>query len=169
MNTSEFNTKLRQLADEVKAVLESFTTGTRRRSYSGKGTVRNLIQDPLLAVLAREFPKWTWSEEAYLDETQSVRDRADILATSAEYPDTVIIVEIDTLRSDQVAKKFVSRMALAADKNVIYATVCYPNTNAQSKPGKKETNKYSNYINKLMPLLNAGDNPSKHYIFVPIR
>lgn len=57
-----------------------------------------------------------------------------------------IIVEFDSARADQVAKKFVSRIAQVPNESMIYIAFCYPGTN---KMNLSEVNKYFTYMETI--------------------
>lgn len=59
-------------------------------------------------------------------------DRADLVIDLASPHGLQIVVEFDTVRADQVAKKFVSRAALAPCASTIYIAFCYPGTASMS-------------------------------------
>jgi hypothetical protein len=71
-------------------------------------------------------------------------DSVDIFGTGDNF---VVAIELDAHRADQVAKKFVSRMALLPiDKTIYYVSLCYPGTKRMSK---KECKKYFGYCSVL--------------------
>ena len=74
-------------------------------------------------------------------------DRIDIFhKRSSEW-----IIEIDATRADQIAKKFVSRLALCGLKDSInYVAIMYPDT----KNGKAECEKYLRYCSKIIEKTN---------------
>lgn len=53
-------------------------------------------------------------------------DKRDSIDIYGECEDFVVVIELDKNRSDQVAKKFVSRMALVLNKKIYYVSLCYP-------------------------------------------
>lgn len=58
----------------------------------------------------------------------------------------VVVIELDKNRADQVAKKFVSRMAIIPNTKVYYISICYPGTKSMSKT---ECIKYFGYCANL--------------------
>lgn len=71
------------------------------------------------------------------------RDSIDIFGKGDEF---VVVVELDKNRADQVAKKFVSRMALFPSTKVYFVSLCYPGT---EKMNKAECTKYFGYCSAL--------------------
>ena len=63
----------------------------------------------------------------------STRDSMDIFGKSAD-SGFVVVIEIDKTRADQIAKKFVSRMALFPSTKVYFVSLCYPGTPNMNKP-----------------------------------
>lgn len=71
------------------------------------------------------------------------RDRIDIFGKGAGF---VVVLELDASRADQVAKKFVSRIALFPKTNVYFVSLCYPGTKKMNQP---ECEKYFGYCSAL--------------------
>lgn len=71
------------------------------------------------------------------------RDSIDIFGTGAGF---VVVIELDKNRADQVAKKFVSRMALLPSTKVYFVSLCYPGTEHMNKA---ECTKYFGYCSAL--------------------
>ncbi len=76
------------------------------------------------------------------------RDAIDIFGSTDS---SVIVIELDKHRADQVAKKFVSRIAILPETKVYYISFCYPGTASMSKA---ETIKYFGYCSKLAKRMN---------------
>lgn len=81
--------------------------------------------------------------------SEEVKDSVDIYGKIGEYP---VIVELDTLRADQISKKFVSRIALENIEPLIYIAICYPGTDSMPKP---EGSKYFNYCRSILKRINS--------------
>ncbi|MBP6422520.1 MAG: hypothetical protein KA271_06490 [Propionivibrio sp.] len=111
---------LRSLISCVSSIdCSTFSKGSdRTKTERVKG-----LQSSIMAALKRAFPRIEWTDE-YCPNSM-YRDRIDIFGKGREY---VVVVELDTTRADQVAKKFVSRSAILAAKQVYYLSVCYPGT-----------------------------------------
>jgi hypothetical protein len=58
----------------------------------------------------------------------------------------VVAIELDKNRADQVAKKFVSRMAILPPTSIYFVSLCYPGT---EKMNKSECAKYFRYCSTL--------------------
>ena len=71
------------------------------------------------------------------------RDSIDIFGRGVGF---VVVIELDKHRADQVAKKFVSRMALFPETIVYFVSLCYPGT---EKMNKAECIKYFGYCSAL--------------------
>ncbi len=71
------------------------------------------------------------------------RDCIDIFGKGAGF---VVVLELDASRADQVAKKFVSRIALFPNTNVYFVSLCYPGTKKMNLP---ECEKYLGYCSAL--------------------
>ena len=71
------------------------------------------------------------------------RDSIDIFGKGRGF---VVIIELDKSRADQVAKKFVSRMALHPHTEVYFLSLCYPGTERMSQ---SECEKYFGYCSAL--------------------
>lgn len=162
VNISDLHT----LALELKSSLSDFRPTKVQKSYAGKyngksiNEVKEYIQEPLVNFLTKKFPNIKWMIEYQLSD--KMRDSVDIAGIVND--NTMVLVEIDTRRSDQISKKFVSRQALTDDLNTIYAIVTYPNTNSQSKPETVATKKYIKYITSLTSQLMQGSNLEKYII-----
>ena len=151
---------LNDLVTQVKKVLEDFKPSKIQSSYSSsKNEVKNYIQLPLLEILRDAIPSVEWNMEVKL--SHEVNDSIDILGKVDD--ETLVIIEIDTHRTDQICKKFVSRQALTDDKNTIYIVVTYPNDNCMGKYEKNALKKYEKYIHSLVQLLAQGSNLDKRF------
>ena len=109
-----------------------------------KKNVKKNLQERLRGDLERAFkpiyPELKWDIEQPLNEGG---DRADIRAIDSS--NWEIIIEIDTARADQVAKKIVSRFYHILEspwQNKIYVALCYPGT---KKMNSNECEKYVGY------------------------
>lgn len=71
------------------------------------------------------------------------RDSIDIFGRGAGF---VVVIEIDKPRADQVAKKFVSRIASFPSTKVYFVSLCYPGT---KRMNKYECEKYFGYCSML--------------------
>jgi hypothetical protein len=99
------------------------------------------FQQAVCDILAASIPNTQWQTE-YCP-SSSNRDSLDIFGKNES---AVIAIELDKHRADQVAKKFVSRIAILPDTKVYFISLCYPGTENMSKP---ETIKYFGYCANL--------------------
>lgn len=96
--------------------------------------------------LQTALPTLHWSEE--FSPTDVQKDAIDIFGSNDSCN---IVIEIDKHRADQVAKKFVSRNAIFADKRIIYVALCYRGTDNMNV---SECIKYFGYCNCISKSLN---------------
>ncbi len=157
VNPSAIKTPLTQLKDSIVSVIDSANITYNKALQN---SVKARIQIPLLSVLKQAFPNIEWDMEQTI-QGASTNDRVDILGSLDE--NTVIIIEIDNTRADQVTKKYVSREALAEDKNVIYISVCYSNNNQHAGSFRTEVEKYVEFIKRVNETLNYGSVFEKVY------
>lgn len=90
-----------------------------------------------------------YSEKLFSEINPQVKskDRADLVVTfSTGEQEWLVIIEYDAARADQVAKKFVSRVAQIPHNNTIYIACCYSGTRSMSL---SEVNKYFSYISSI--------------------
>lgn len=71
------------------------------------------------------------------------RDSIDIFGRGTGF---VVVIELDKSRADQVAKKFVSRLALLPSTKVYFVSLCYPGT---ERMNLSECEKYFGYCSAL--------------------
>ncbi len=152
-------TKLQSILSRLKAVLGQFKPAEIQDSYADKKDVQRLIQNPLLEMLRSRMPEIEWEKEVKLN--SKVKDSVDILGVIDG--ESLVVIEIDTHRTDQICKKFVSRQALTDDKSTIYVVVTYPNTNSQSQPEKVAVEKYARYMTVLTNIQAQGTNLEKYF------
>lgn len=150
----------------IKKLLSNFTDANpKRKDFRGK--VKTELQVPILELLKKEMPEVEWEMEYVIGNNSN--DRVDIYGKPKGLPKACIIIELDTTRSDQVSKKFVSRMALTEGYDTIFISFCYPNTNSNSKSGKSECGKYSSFIQTLNDALAKGSDNEKYYAYISLR
>ncbi len=99
------------------------------------------------------YSQYTWERE--FKPSIYHGDSLDLFGKSNHKSDYSIVIEFDAHRADQVAKKFVSRVALLSDRNIIYIAMCYP---VKSEVSKKECEKYFNYCNIVSSLISMEKN-----------
>lgn len=101
------------------------------------------FQAALLEHLSAEFKdEFEWMQEHC--PSSETKDSIDIFGKAC---DRWVAIELDKNRADQVAKKFVSRMAaLPSTASVYFLSVCYPGT---ERMNKAECVKYFGYCQEL--------------------
>lgn len=115
------------------------------------------LQLALTDFLQDEIPKLKWEVEFQPDDIK--RDSVDIYGVSGDV-DEHIVIELDSSRADQVAKKFLSRFALFRDENMIYIAVCYPGTASMNS---KECIKYFEYCSQICSVFNSTSSLKKEF------
>ncbi len=98
------------------------------------------FQAAVKSKLADTMPRIKWSMEHCPSKN---RDSIDIFGDGNGF---VVAIELDKNRADQVAKKFVSRMAILPPTKIYFISLCYPGTENMSKP---ECGKYFSYCSTL--------------------
>lgn len=157
---STLNIKI--IFEDLKNSITDFRPLNVKVSYSdNRNEVRDLIQLPLLWKLKKDMPSIEWKMEYQMN--PKVKDSCDIYGHVND--NTAVIIEIDTYRSDQICKKYISRQALGKDMNIIYIVVTYPNNNSKSLAYKNEFEKYKTYLNNLTKLIEAGSGLKKNLYF----
>jgi hypothetical protein len=129
------------LKNEIETLLENFKFPFK------KGMVKEL-QESLKDHFETTFKDYQWKLEYKPSDKR--RDCFDIYGVNKNN-NHHIVIELDTHRADQIAKKFVSRMAIMLKKNVTYIAFLYPGTNKMSK---KEANKYFSDCQNLTACIN---------------
>jgi hypothetical protein len=87
------------------------------------------------------IPEIVWASE--YQPNNSFRDSIDLFGKGNDF---VVAIELDKTRADQVAKKFVSRMAIIPSTVIYFISLCYPGTD---KMNHSETSKYFEYCATL--------------------
>lgn len=132
--------------NSILDVITNFDCDDRFLSHLGqpqnaqKAIVTN-FQKSLCQRLLDSIPSLRWTMEYAPSKNQ--RDSIDIYGESEDF---VVAIELDKNRADQVAKKFVSRIALLPDKKVYFLSLCYPGT---GKMNLNECVKYFGYCSNL--------------------
>lgn len=164
LNTTNF--PFGEIGLKVKRALNRLSNSCKKRYKYSANEVKTEIIEPLVTLLDEELGtsmQYTFSTEVTPHcgvGTKGNRDRYDIIGESEDRP--VIIIEVDTHRSDQVSKKVVSRIAMNADKEVLYVTLLYPNNHESKKSEKKECWKYIDFLEILFSLFSA---PQKSFMY----
>jgi len=111
------------------------------QSQSNQREIVRRFQERVLQDLKRELQSITWDLEYRPNRTN--RDSIDIYGKG---DDLAIAIELDKHRADQVAKKFVSRMAILPETRIQYFAICYPGT---TRMNRSECVKYFIYCANL--------------------
>lgn len=143
-NRTVYSTEFEKTANMIFDEISNFKHSLLKKTILAQQMVK-ILQNDLLKYLSDKFPHIQWEEEKVYDEINKIRDRVDIIGNIDE--NHCVILELDPPRADSVSKKFVSRVALYMEKNLIYITVCYPNNKVENI---KECNKYFNYCDSIM-------------------
>jgi hypothetical protein len=161
MNLENQLDSLINIIDEFKREQSTIDTIDKLAKLKGKENqktkktiVTNELQIQLYELLQKNAHEFQWDKECNQKELSN-RDSIDIFGKHSNDENSIVIIEIDAHRADQVAKKFISRQALYFDKNIIYISLCYFGTSSMSR---NECNKYFNYCRDLTKkVLNVGD------------
>jgi hypothetical protein len=113
-----FSEHLGKSQQEQKSIVESFQNFTK-------------------SILESKMPEVRWSSE-YLH-NHNIRDSIDIFGQGHDF---MVVIELDKHRADQVAKKFVSRIAILSPATIYFISLCYPGT---VRMNKSECTKYFGY------------------------
>lgn len=106
------------------------------------------FQDEILSSLQGKYGNQYWTKEQKVP-GQIVKDSIDILG---DFKGRKCIIEIDTLRHDQLSPKFVSRVALCGlDKPIDYVAILYRST---QKSGRKNSEKFIRYMYSILKAIN---------------
>ena len=108
----------------------------------------SLFQHALLDKLQKELKSFKWVQE--YSPSSSQKDKIDIYGENSKIS---VAIELDKNRADQVAKKFVSRVALLSEKELYYISLCYPGT---AKMSLNECVKYFGYCANLANRMSVG-------------
>jgi hypothetical protein len=159
-------TKVTWLRDDLPSVLVSAITNLRlalqKTPIYFEGNKRVKAHDLLESAKSR-IPKYLGKHEIdfmVLSEQEISKhynqviskDRLDLfIQVSIDDSKWVVIVEFDSARADQVAKKFVSRVAQVPNSSLIYIAFCYSGTKSMNL---NEVNKYFVYMESISKSLN---------------
>ena len=110
--------------------ISSINCSEQFADYLGDVRTKPFVVKPLQAAvcsaLAADFPEIRWSLEH--KQRAANKDAVDIFGTGGKAP---VLIELDTSRADQVAKKFLSRSAIF-EEQIYYVSLCYPGTDRMS-------------------------------------
>lgn len=148
------------IKNKLVSVLNQFdflkSTYIRRKARHKKTDV-SLLHKNMYEYLKETVMDIEWKCE-YEKCESGHKDKVDIFG---EYTkgDVKVIIELDGVRADQIAKKFLSRNALFIDDNIIYISLCYPCT--QGNPN--ECLKYFGYCKIISEFVSRNTDVAKLY------
>jgi hypothetical protein len=119
---------------------EYFNSHIGKRQSDQKNIVK-AFQNEVAEKLSNALPEIDWDIE--FSPSKVNKDSIDVFGKGNHF---VIAIELDKNRADQVAKKFVSRVALLPNTKIYFISLCYPGTDNMSKP---ECIKYFSYCSSL--------------------
>ncbi len=152
-----YPTAICSLLERIKNVFDTVNFASIDHANKGK-SVQGILLQGLRGSIHPEFVA------EYRSGNKKVLDSVDLhCKMKLEEVEYSVIIEIDTTRADQVAKKFLSRMAIFGRENIIYITFCYPGT---EKMSTNEVEKYMGYCNDLSAMLNK-IKPTYYIGFMP--
>lgn len=114
--------------------------------YDKKTKDVKILQEELYLFLKKEFGEYQWYTECQFEKSR--KDRFDIYGIKDKQH---IIIELDPHRADSIAKKFVSRLAMAKSLCLTYISFLYKGTDRMSI---KEAKKYLSDCESIIETLN---------------
>ena len=136
-NNSIEKSEINEIDTQVFEIIDDL--GYKKNIFEKISIFQNLIYENL----DEKRKGYEWKYEYKISE--KYRDRIDIYGynplTKHHY-----VIELDPHRSDSIAKKFVSRIALLINEKVTYMSICYTGT---KKMNINECLKYFNYCNTI--------------------
>ncbi|WP_318405509.1 hypothetical protein [Photobacterium leiognathi] len=159
-------TNIQWLRSDVPVLLNdvilSLRLGLQKTPIYFDGNKRSKGSDLVLAA-EKKIPKYLSKhslEFEVLSEQQirlhfndvTSQDRLDLfIKININDTNWYVVIEFDSARADQVAKKFVSRVAQVPNNNLVYIAYCYPGTKGMNL---NEVNKYFQYMESISKNLN---------------
>lgn len=153
--------------DELKMFLPFLKQTISKGKQIGQAKGIRHLQQVLLERFESEGGKkaWNhWGKERLVSGQSNRGDKADLCTCQDESFDSKVddvIIELDKHRADQVAKKFLARVALKSGQNLIYVALCYPGTVRMSIP---ECLKYFEYCSLVADSLSLNASQSVKFI-----
>ena len=152
-----------------KAIINLRDTLDSRSQYS-QPDVREHIIGPLVDALNEGLQDYGYKFGAEQTTTASAvksvssKDRYDIIGICKNNTDLpIVIIEVDTHRSDQISKKVVSRIALNSGSKLLYIALIYPNNHKNKDAERKECAKYFLFLDALFNELKPPEKKFKGY------
>lgn len=156
---------LQALKDAVEQNQDCIKNHLRRTNKNNHSNITD-FQDGILNELKTSYPDLDWEKEVKIP-TLLVKDSVDILGTpKPKSNERTCVIEIDTVRHDQLAAKFVSRIALyGLSEPIDYVAVLYPST---QKSGKPTCEKYIRYMYDILKDINKDSSLIGIYVDVDV-
>ncbi|WP_152976400.1 hypothetical protein, partial [Methyloglobulus morosus] len=128
------STEYNEILDRVISCISVIECSKYFESHIGKRQsdqkiIVKAFQNEVAENLSNAFPEIDWKIEFSPSEVN--KDSIDVFGNGNDF---VIAIELDKNRADQVAKKFVSRVALLPNIKIYFISLCYPGTDNMSKP-----------------------------------
>jgi hypothetical protein len=147
--------------EQVLKTLESFSFDFKRTKKTKSSDIKALVtdlQNNLRNHLQTCFTNFNWQIEYKANPNR--KDSFDIYGYD-KARDVHIVIELDPHRADSIAKKFVSRLALMVNSNLLYVAYLYPGTD---KMPKNEAKKYLLDCETILNVLNSNSSTTKEFL-----
>lgn len=147
--------------EHFKIALENFKFDFKRNKDKNQSELKTQVtdlQNSLQDYLKIKFTNYVWQTEYKADANR--KDSFDILGYNKEL-DMYIVIELDPHRADSIAKKFVSRLAIMVNNNLLYVSYLYPGTN---KMPINEARKYLGDCETILEILNTNSGKRKQFL-----
>lgn len=126
----------KSLVDSITKVIEKFDFSKfdDLPKFKKHQDQQKEVVKPIIEKLVQDFshvePDYKWDREKNVDNSNHRLDKADIcIVKEIDSKNSIaerVIIELDKHRADQVAKKFLARMALKTNDRLIYVALCFP-------------------------------------------
>ena len=164
LSTASLATQEQKTTDSIKEqvlkALESFSFDFKRPKKNN-ADLRILVtelQNNLKNHLQTCLTNFAWQLEYKANPDR--KDSFDIYGFDIA-TDRNIVIELDPHRADSIAKKFVSRLALMVNHNLLYVAYLYPGTDNMPK---NEANKYLLDCEAIMDVLDTNAKVRKEFL-----
>ncbi|MBQ0909751.1 hypothetical protein KBJ98_13640 [Flavobacterium sp. F-328] len=149
------------IKQQVKMALENFKFDFKRNKNLITADLKlqvTHLQKGLKDYLGTTFEDYQWQTEFKPDTNR--KDSIDIYGYN-KVLDMYIVVELDPHRADSIAKKFVSRLAMMVNNNLLYVAYLYPGTD---KMPVNEAYKYLGDCETILDVLNTNSDIKKQFL-----
>lgn len=147
--------------EELKIALENFKFDFKRNKKTISGEIKLQVtdlQNSLKDYLETTFSDYQWQTEYKADSNR--KDSFDVFGHNKKL-DMNIVIELDPHRADSIAKKFVSRLAMMVNSNLLYVAYLYPGTD---KMPINEAYKYLGDCETILEVLNTNSGVKKQFL-----